>query len=147
MLRACQWIVDAVFGLSVLFVAVSPAPISISPALDADATLPTVLKGPVGQNFDWSGWYVGSHLGYAVGSSNWSALLLGVAAPALTGSLDLFNTFDAFKGTGSYLAGLQAGYNFMFPSRLVLGIEADASFPNTIGRTATFSSASSGVAS
>jgi len=56
-----------------------------------------VLKGPVGQNFDWSGWYVGSHLGYAVGSANWSASSLGAAAPALTGSLDLFNAFDAFK--------------------------------------------------
>src|ERR1700680_2455623 len=34
-------------------------------------------------------------------------------------------------GTGSYVAGLQGGYNHVFPSRLMLGFEADASFPNS----------------
>ena len=41
-----------------------------------------------------------------------------------------FNGFDIFKGTGSFFAGFQGGYNFMLPSRLLLGVEADASFPN-----------------
>ena len=35
-------------------------------------------------------------------------------------------------GTGSYFVGLQGGYNFMLPSRLVVGIEADALFPNLV---------------
>ena len=34
-------------------------------------------------------------------------------------------------GTGSYVAGLQGGYNYVFPSRLMLGFEADVSFPNS----------------
>ena len=41
------------------------------------------------------------------------------AVPTLAGSLDLFHSFDAFKGDGSYFAGLQAGYNFALPSRLL----------------------------
>jgi high affinity Mn2+ porin len=52
--------------------------------------------------------------------------------PVLAGSLDLFKAYDGFKGTGSYYLGLQAGYNYVFPSHLMLGIEADASFPNKV---------------
>src|SRR5262249_3868190 len=37
--------------------------------------------------------------------------------------------------TGSYFQGLQAGYNFEFPSGIVLGIEGDVSFPNTLSGT------------
>jgi high affinity Mn2+ porin len=96
---------------------------------------------------DWSGYYVGAHLGYAAGSSNWSATPLGAPGSTLFGSLDLFDAYDLFKGTGSYFAGFQAGYNFMLPSRLLLGVEADTSFPNTIAGTSAFSSPSAGSAS
>ena len=34
-------------------------------------------------------------------------------------------------GTGSYFIGLQGGYNYVFPSRLMLGVEADVSAPNS----------------
>lgn len=34
-------------------------------------------------------------------------------------------------GTGSYAAGLQGGYNYVLQSRLMLGFEVDASFPNS----------------
>ena len=71
----------------------------------------------------------------------------GAAGPALNGSLDLFNSFNAFNGTGSYFAGFQAGYNYMAPSRWLFGVEADVSFPNTIAGTSTFTSASTGTAS
>ena len=70
-----------------------------------------------------------------------------LAGPALNGSLDLFNSFNAFNGTGSYFAGFQAGYNYMAPSRWLFGVEADVSFPNTIAGTSTFTSASTGTAS
>jgi high affinity Mn2+ porin len=94
--------------------------------------------------FDWSGFYFGGHVGYAAGTSDWSAT--NAAAPALNGSLDFFQIFDAFKGTGSYFVGLQAGYNHMLPSRLVLGFEADMSPPNTIAGTQTISSTAIGQA-
>ena len=91
--------------------------------------------------YDWSGLYLGGHLGYAWGTSNWTA------APNLASSLDMFQPFDAFKGTGSFFAGLQAGYNYVLPNRFVIGAEADASFPSvqnpdgiSIGGISTFSS-------
>ena len=67
--------------------------------------------------------------------------------PTLNGSIDLFNSYDAFKGTGSYFAGLQAGYNRMLPSRFLVGIEADFSSPNTIAGSQTVASLLSGQAS
>ena len=75
--------------------------------------------------YDWTGFYVGSHLGYAGGSSHWSATQDGAAAPSLAGTLDFFNMYNAFRGTGSDLLGLQAGYDYMFRSRFLLGAEAD----------------------
>jgi hypothetical protein len=46
-------------------------------------------------------------------------------APTLSGSLDFYTPYNGFKGTGSYFARLQAGYNQMFGSRMLLGAEAD----------------------
>src|SRR5262249_56411406 len=47
---------------------------------------------------------------------------------------------------GSYFSGFQAGYNYLLPSRLFLGIEADISFPNMIGGTNTMIAPSIGQA-
>ena len=116
----------------------------IRPAAAADLprTMPTkALPAPS----DWSGFYLGSHFGYAAGTSDWAATQGGGAGP-LNGSLDLFSSYDAFKGTGSYFAGLQAGYNRMLPSRFLLGVEMDLSAPNTIAGSETVSSAPSGQA-
>ena len=97
--------------------------------------------------YDWSGFYVGGHIGYAAGTSGWSATSTGAAAPPIAGALNFFNSYDAFDGTGSYFEGFQAGYNYMSPSRFLFGVEADASFPNTVGGTATFASPVAGLAS
>ncbi len=80
--------------------------------------------------YDWSGLYAGGHLGYAWGSSNWTASTPAAPALSTSGSIDLFQPFDAFKGTGSFFEGLQAGYNYMLPNRVVVGAEADVSFPS-----------------
>src|SRR4029077_17170644 len=72
------------------------------------ADLP-VKAPPAATAYDWTGLYVGGHIGYAAGSSHWSAMPTGAAGPALNGSLDLFNSFNAFNGMGSYFAGFQAG--------------------------------------
>ncbi|MBR1092653.1 carbohydrate porin [Bradyrhizobium manausense] len=105
-----------------------------------------VKAPPSPTSWDWSGFYLGSHFFYAAGTSNWSAAQGGGAAP-LTGSLDFFNSIDAFKGTGSYFFGLQAGYNYMLPSRVLLGIEADLSAPNTIAGAQTVTSVAGGQTS
>jgi len=65
----------------------------------------------------------------------------------LNGSLDFYKGFDFSKGTGSFFGGLQTGYNYMFPSQVVLGVEDDVSFPNSIRGTQTTNSASIGQAS
>lgn len=96
--------------------------------------------------FDWTGFYIGGHFGYATGTANWAATEGGAAVPTLNGSLDLFNGYDPFKGSGSFFGGLHAGYNIMLPSRFVVGIEADVSAPNTIAGNQTISSALSGQA-
>jgi len=105
------------------------------------------LKAPIAPGSDWTGFYVGAHMGYATGYSKWSATEAGAAGTSLAGSLDFFHAFDGFKGMGSYLLGLQAGYNYMFPSRVVLGVEADVSFPSNIAGSQTIASAAIGQAS
>jgi len=97
-----------------------------TPARAADmAAMP--LKAPALPAFDWTGLYVGGHFGYAWGNSDWTASTPG--APDIFGSINLFQPFDPFNEAGSYLTGLQVGYNRMLPKRVVLGVEADASFP------------------
>jgi high affinity Mn2+ porin len=81
--------------------------------------------------YDWSGFYLGADVGFALGHSNWQGSQPG-GAPNLSGSFNLFRTFDAFDGSGGHFGGLHAGYNYMFPSRFVLGVEADAWFPGTL---------------
>ena len=111
------------------------------------ADLPVKAPPPaLAATYDWSGFYVGGHIGYSTGSSNFTATPTGAIEPPLNGRLDLFTGFDAFKGTGSFVEGFQAGYNYMLPSRWLFGVEADVSFPNTITDTAIVSSLVTGVA-
>jgi len=104
----------------------------VPPNLPVKAPVAYVTKAPTApaaDGYDWNGWYVGAHVGVTTGSSNWSATQPG--APGLNGSFDLPYHFDFMAGTGSYVAGLQGGYNHVFKSRVLLGIEADFSFPNS----------------
>jgi high affinity Mn2+ porin len=112
----------------------------------ADLPISMPLKAPVAPTtYDWSGFYLGPNVGYAIGTSAWSATQPG-GATNLGGSLSLFNSFDAFTGTGSYFTGLQAGYNYATQSRFVFGVEADIAAPNTIAGTSTISSVPTGQA-
>jgi high affinity Mn2+ porin len=86
-------------------------------------------QAPAVNGYDWNGWYIGAHVGTIRGSSNWSASQPG--ASSLNGSFDLPFQLDFLAGTGSYVAGLQAGYNYVLPSRLLLGFESDVSLPNS----------------
>jgi high affinity Mn2+ porin len=109
-------------------------------AADLSSVLPRKAPPPAITSYDWTGFYAGGHAGYAVGLSDWTATQAGVATPSLSGSLDLFQGYDFFKGTGSYLLGFQAGYNYMLTSRLMLGAEADVSFPSVLGASQTIAS-------
>ena len=114
-------------------------------AKSAELPISTPLKATAPTAFDWSGFYVGGQVGYTTGRSDWSATE-PAGATNLSGALDLFNSYDAFRGTGSYFTGLQAGYNHLTPSRFVFGFEADITAPNTITGTSAISSAPTGQA-
>jgi high affinity Mn2+ porin len=122
-------------GLSLLAVASSAQGADLSRALPTKA--PPAASSATD---DWSGFYVGGHLGYAWGTSSWTT-------PGASGSLDLAQQIDIFNESGSFFAGVQAGYNAMLSNRFVVGVEADASFPSfqnlagiSIGGSSTFSS-------
>ena len=88
-------------------------------AADLPASLPVKAPVPyVAPVYGWNGWYAGASFEAVRGSSNWSAQP-GPGAPGLNGSFDLPFNFDFMAGTGSYAAGLQGGYNHVFPSRLM----------------------------
>jgi high affinity Mn2+ porin len=84
-----------------------------SPAIAADMPLKAPHLRPA---FDWSGFYIGGHTGYGRGSS--TAVLSDPLA---------VSTNSIFSGV---IGGVQGGYNVQMPSGLVLGVEADLTFPN-----------------
>ena len=94
-------------------------------AADLAATWPVKGQPP---DYDWTGFYVGGHIGLAAGHSNWILTPLAGGLP-VAGSFGLYRSPNAFTEGGSWLEGVQAGYNWMLSNRLVLGLEADGSFP------------------
>jgi high affinity Mn2+ porin len=82
-------------------------------AADLDAI---TIRAPAFANYDWSGLYVGGHVAYSLGRAS-SAL--SDPNPTVVG-----NSFSSLYG------GLQAGYNYVFTSRFMVGAEADVTFPN-----------------
>ena len=123
--------------------------LAAAPAMAAEVPMPVKAprQVPVVQAYDWTGLYVGGHTGYAGGRSNWSS------PPDLSSSLGLFQSSDIFTGSGSYFGGLQIGYDYMLPSRVVLGAQLDASFPGfprndiSLGGISIFSTPEIGLAS
>jgi high affinity Mn2+ porin len=110
-------------------------------AADLSRVLPTKAPPPaISAADDWTGFYAGGHFDYAAGFSNWTATQAGAAAPSLSGALDLVQGYDFSTGRGSYLLGFQAGYNYMLPSRVVLGVETDVSFPSVLGASQAIAS-------
>ena len=104
--RSREW-VFAGLGLGVLALD--------SPAIAADVRPP--VKAPHIQSvFDWTGFYIGAHAGFGRGAS--SAVLTDPAITASSGSF------------GGVIGGVQAGYNVQLSSGIVLGAEADITFPN-----------------
>lgn len=66
--------------------------------------------------FSWTGFYLGSHVGYRWGDVD-------------TGGHNLAVPLDFALQADSVVGGLQAGYNYQLPgTALVIGLEADVSF-------------------
>jgi opacity protein-like surface antigen len=84
----------------------------------------TGLGGLTGPAYEWNGFYAGGHMGAAWGQSNWSGGL------GVSGTTNLFAPIDTFDEGGSWFVGLQGGYNYVLPNRILIGAEVDASFPS-----------------
>jgi high affinity Mn2+ porin len=83
---------------------------------DAGGQMPLKAAPAPAPYYDWTGFYVGGHVAYSLGRVNST-----LSDPDPTASSNSF---------GSLYGGVQAGYNYVLPSRLLLGIEADITFPN-----------------
>jgi high affinity Mn2+ porin len=66
---------------------------------------------------DWTGFYIGGHVDAATTRANVTA-----ADPT---------AFNASRTSRNVFGGIDFGYNYQLPSGLVLGAEADISFPNS----------------
>src|SRR5690349_11882487 len=91
------------------------------PGIVAAATLAALLFAPAfahaADPAPSSGFYAGGHAGYLFGTAN--ATLGDPTGGATAGGTTPF---------GSLFGGVQVGYEHVFPSRLMLGVEADVSF-------------------
>jgi len=90
----------------------------------ADGLISTSWFRLDGPGYNWTGFYAGGNAGIAWGTSNWNA------GPGISGSTSLFQTIDTFSEAGSVLFGMQAGYNYVLPNRILLGAEVDVSAPS-----------------
>src|SRR5579863_3216164 len=110
-----------------LWLGVSAAAMVFGCGNAAAADMPTKAPPPsLPSTYDWTGFYLGGHVGYAWGTSNFS----GSSGSGASGTLDLYKPFDSFNESGSFFAGVQAGYDYMLPNRFVIGTAVDASFPS-----------------
>jgi high affinity Mn2+ porin len=139
-LRVRTGLVRAAFCPGVVLTALSA--ISVQAAdLPSQSLSPPLTNAPI----DWSGFYVGGHLGFATAGSDFTATQPG-RAPNLTGTLDLFRRYDLLTGEGSNFGGFQAGYNTVFKSGLMVGVEADISFPGNMTGTSILATPTIGSA-
>ena len=119
------------FGMLALHGTAIAGDLPVSPPVKAPVNYTKAPKIPAVNNSAWNGWYIGANVGVIRGASNWSATPPATGGPGLNGSFNLPFNFDFMAGTGSYAVGLQGGYNYVFPSHVMLGFEADVSAPNS----------------
>jgi high affinity Mn2+ porin len=113
------------------------AGVAVAALLTASGAGAADLAAPAPAPFDTSGFYLGGHIGMASGSSAFTATQPG-GAPGFAGTVDQFRPFDFFTGEGSNIGGFQFGYNTVYRSGLMLGIETDISFPGNMSGQSTF---------
>jgi opacity protein-like surface antigen len=102
------------------------AAIALAALIFADTAAAADMPAPVYQAaskaaYDWSGFYVGGHLGGGI-SGDWNGTTAREpVSPVVQWDLAFGQRTSGFVGGG------QLGYNWQFASRWLLGIEADFS--------------------
>jgi opacity protein-like surface antigen len=94
-------------------------------AAEFGRAVPTFV--PPSASYDWTGFYIGGHGEFDRSSTNGSTanLATGFSASAINRSLP------------NWHGGIQLGYDYMMPSRIVLGVAADVSSGGTKTNTTT----------
>jgi high affinity Mn2+ porin len=85
-------------------------------ATAADSPGLPIKAASVSSPYYWTGFYAGGHVGYGRGRASTT-----LSDPAPSGASNSF---------GSLFGGAQFGYNYLWTPRILLGVEADISFPN-----------------
>lgn len=96
-------------------------------AADIQRPAPVYKAPPAGVlpvAYDWTGFYVGGHIGYGWGEKSWR---------------DSFGLFDISHEANGFLGGAQAGFNYQI-GQFVLGVEGDWSWSNMSASTNTLAS-------
>lgn len=91
-------------------------------AADMGRPVYKAAPAPVAHVYNWTGFYLGGHAGYAWGNKDW--------ADVVTGPFSVGHDVDGF------LLGGQVGFNYQINS-LVLGIEGDIAWTGADGGTTT----------
>jgi hypothetical protein len=74
-------------------------------AADDTPTTKAPASASPGSAYNWNGFYAGGQLGYAWGTSNWTASSPG--APNISGSFGLAQPVDIFSESGSFFGGCE----------------------------------------
>src|ERR1700694_5516415 len=98
---------------------------------DGKETMKNLVEEPVvEENCNWTGFYIGVHVGYGWGDYKWADTdtntfsFEGTDPPDLSGPSILVE-----GGAGGGLAGGQRGYNYQFGRHFVVGVEGEFSYP------------------
>src|SRR5215469_5001449 len=100
-------------AIGAAFAALAPAAAAVGDLAPEQTAFKALPVSAV--SYDWSELYFGGHFGYDWGHASHT---LRDPEPSASG--------DAF---GMLFGGLQIGYNYVLPSRLLVGFEGDISFP------------------
>ncbi|MBV9530828.1 MAG: TonB-dependent receptor, partial [Bradyrhizobium sp.] len=82
---------------------------------------------PPSGNYDWSGFYIGGHGEFSRASTNASAVNLATGTPASP----VNSSLPDWRG------GIQLGFDYMMPSHVLFGVEADVTSGGTKTNTTT----------
>jgi outer membrane immunogenic protein len=113
-----------------------------APALAADLAARPYTKAPpvIAPIYDWTGFYIGGHLGGGVTDGDLRADYLSLVPPTVFG----VNPTLAHTNASGFLGGVQGGYNWQFASNWVAGVEGDFSWTRMDSTFSTFGTYTAG---
>jgi high affinity Mn2+ porin len=104
----------------------------VQQALAADLpSTKSAPEAPIAASDPWSGFYLGGHVGETFGTSRWTA----TGADAGSGVSPAVS-HDGQQGPLN--GGYQVGWNHLFASRWLIGVEGDITFPDLMAANQTF---------